>query len=108
MHATSVHTSNPLPLCRINSIEQDLKPAIFAFNKRRLPGAPRLKGGIGWEQRGPLADDLVRGGERKADTSTSRHASKFARCGAPCIHNVNEYYRKDFELLQYPVEVVNS
>lgn len=89
-------------------MEEDLKPVLYALNRRRLPGAPRLKGGIGWEQRGPLADETVKAGERKADTTKSRHASKFAECGARCIHNVNEYYRKDFELLQYPVETVSS
>lgn len=91
-------------VCRVNSLEKDLKPVLYALNRRRLPGAPRLKGGIGWEQRGPIADENMRGGQGTVDLSKSRHASKFAECGAQCVRNVYAYYRKDFELLQYPVE----
>ena len=40
------------------------------------------------------ADDSVQG--------DSRHLQKFVKCGAKCFHHALKYYRKDFQLLQYP------
>ena len=67
------------------------------------PLAPRLNSTIGWEN---PTNPLASGEGAVVDTSKSRHASKFADCGAPCIQNINTYYKTDFDILQYPVRIV--
>ena len=90
-------------VCRLQSIDEDIKPAIDAINKNRSPGTPALTPTIGWEQLGPLAQKI----EKSARVTTqSRHTTKFASCGASCVRNVNTYYKKDFELLKYPLQLV--
>ena len=91
---------------RVKSLEQDLTDVLKALNNVRMEGAPELEDGIGWEQRGPIADDRKLKGQEKAITTTSRHKQKFEDCGSQCIHNLNQYYKKDFEILKFPMDVV--
>lgn len=91
--------------CRVKSLDEDLPIVLGALNNNRMEGAPELEDGIGWEQRGPIADERKSGGQEKAVTKVSRHKQKFEDCGSPCIHNLNQYYKKDFEVLQYPMDV---
>jgi hypothetical protein len=95
-------------MCRVEHLDEDLEPVFDEMNSRRLPDAPLLTNGVGWAQRGPIADEVVKGGVKTADTKSSRHAAKFAACGEACLKNVNAYYQKDFETLAYPLHAVNT
>jgi hypothetical protein len=94
-------------MCRVKHLEEDFALLLDDINRRRLPGAPLMTNGFGWEQQGPIAKEVAKEGVEQADTSRSRHAAKFAECGDICLHNVNVYYERDFEILQYPMHSVD-
>lgn len=85
--------------CRVESLDEDMAGLMALLNDRRPPGLPELAGHVGWDQKGPLVKAAP-----PADTSPkqSRHADKYAACGAPCFAAVARYYAQDFATLQYP------
>ena len=80
--------------CRLEHLEQDYTGLVELINARRAPGLPEVEDKIGWKQKGPL----VKQGEKE----TNRHLAKYEECGVECFDLVRNYFKDDFELLQYP------
>eukprot|EP00892_Ulva_mutabilis_P012447 jgi/Ulvmu1/9575/UM054_0005.1 len=92
-------------IVRVNSLEADFALTLGDINARRPEAVPALESSIGWEQQGPVAK-AVDG--TPSSTTDSRHLDKFLACGPRCLGLIHDYYRKDFQLLQYPIGNISA
>jgi hypothetical protein len=92
-----------LRMRRVKSLSEDFSALLRYINARKDPSLPPRANNVGWEQKGPVAKENATPGQLSVDTHQSRHLEKFLQCGTRCLALVQEYYRQDFELLQYPM-----
>lgn len=92
------------PAFRVEDLAHDFVAMRRVINRRRRASLPSLRGELKKEQLGPKQQTSSE--SRSAGESPSEqdaHVAKYVACGAGCVQGVNQYYRRDFEVVKYPV-----
>jgi hypothetical protein len=87
----------------VESLQEDLAQVVDVINARKASELPPLKVELGWEQQGPLTKQSM-AEDADAEQGPTAHVQSYADCGDACLQAVQQYYKQDFALFQYPVE----